>query len=123
MKKYLLVDLMSDYRDIMSYKELKDMVVNNIVEDTLENIGDKSIVRTNTLLLEEITKKEPTMSFIEEELYNNSYKIINLNDLVKDLEDAKDVFSSVKLEQLPTSCNMFDIIIEKINKGVENNGE
>lgn len=114
MNKYLLVDLMSDYRDIMSYKELKDMVVNHIVEDTLENLGDKSIVRTNTLLLEEITKKEPTMSFIEEELCNYSYKIINLNDLAKNLEDTKLYFLN-KGNYVGDICETIDII----NKEVE----
>lgn len=117
-KHYLLVDLMSDYRDVMSYKELKEMTANHIVEDTLNNLGDESIVRTNTLLLEEMIKKEPTIKYIEEELLNYSYKIVDLFDLHRDLEDLKGYF----LEGHKEYVGNISETIDQINRMVNNNG-
>ena len=115
MKQFLLVDLAGDYQDIMSYKDLKNMVVDHIVEDTLDNLGDESIVRTNTSLLEEMIKKETTMSFIEEELRCYSYKVINLLDLQRDLEDIKSYFLNKK-EYVGDICETIELINKEMNK-------
>lgn len=118
MKQYLLVDLMGDYRAIMSAKELKEMVVNHIVEDTLQNCDDEDIVRTNTLLLEEMIKKEPKMEYIKEELMNYSYKVIDLLDLQRDLEDMKMFYG-----QLGNCMLHFDKVINAINEYCNKEGK
>lgn len=115
MKQYLLVDCMGDYKEIMSQKELKSMVVDHIVEDTLENIGDEGIVRNNVLELEKMIFKEPTMKNIKDLLESFSYKTIDLLDLQRDLEDVKGYLLN-KQDYVGDICETIDKINNEVNK-------
>lgn len=114
MKQYLLVDLISDFNDLMSYENLKYMVIDKIIEDTLENIKDEGIVKCNVLKLEKLAQSKPTIRFIEEELESYSYKIIDLLDLQRDLEDFKQYWGNKGNYK-----GNFDMILKTINEEVK----
>lgn len=109
MKNYLLVDTLTDYKALNNEKELKELLVELVGNDTRENINEENIVRNNIKTFEELAKENVSMNYIEKQLEGFSYKIIDLLELQRDLEDAKDYF---------TKKESFNEIIEVINKGV-----
>lgn len=110
-KRYLVVDLNSDFKEEMEYKDLKRLLIDVIVEDLLMNCGEYEVVKSCTEDLEKLAREDFTSEkWIIENLLSYSYKVIDLYDLQRDLEDCKQYFSNE---------NEFNIIIEKINKGAK----
>lgn len=91
---YLVVDLMGDYKSIMDYKDIRDLLIEEVVRDLKENIKDKDLEKENINnigLLERLAREKDTpLSYIEKELECYSFKIINLQDLHRDLYDLKE---------------------------------
>lgn len=115
MKQYLLVDLMSDYKELKDYEGLRQLLINYVVGSIHENIGMEDILVNDIKILEKLAReKAPTLDYIKEELLGYSYKVIDLLDLQRDLEDMKQYFKETSKE--------FDVVLDKINKEVNNNG-
>ena len=53
---YLVSDNYGDFKKIMSYKELVEMLIDEIMEDTENNYDDKDIVLANNKQLGKIAK-------------------------------------------------------------------
>ena len=91
---YLVVDLMGDYKSIMDYKDIRDLLIEEVVSDLKENIKDRDLEKENINnigLLERLAREKDTpLSYIEKELECYSFKIINLQDLHRDLYDLKE---------------------------------
>lgn len=109
MKRFLLVDTLTDYKALNNEKELKKLLVELVGNDTRESMENPDIIRNNIKIFEELTKENVSINYIEKQLEGFSYKIIDLLELQRDLEDAKDYF---------TKKESFNEIIEVINKGV-----
>jgi len=118
MKQYLLVDLTCDYKETKSYRELKERLIELVVTDAIEsgyNLDDKDILKNDVLILSKLAKEDFTsLDYIKKELEGFSYKVIDLLDTQRDLEDIKEYFKS-------KGSVVFDNVIDMINKGVNNN--
>lgn len=116
-KQYLIVDLNSDYKISVDYKGLKEFLIDTIKDDLLMNCSEYEIAKDCTEELEKMAKEDFTqVKWITDLLESYCYKIIDLLDLQRDLEDAKSYFT--KNSTVPT---VFDIVLDIINKGgVEN---
>lgn len=111
MKKYMLIDLNSDYKEICDYDKLKDLLIQEIKRDTLDSHEEYGIVENNiNVLIKMINESHTTISYIKDILLSYSYKVVDLYDLQRDLEDMKQYFE----KNYYTSA--FDEVIAKINE-------
>lgn len=115
---YLLVDCMSDYKEIGDLKTIKDLLIVDLVEDIFNNVDERDVVEGNVKVLKKLAMNTMTLSEMKEELNCYSYKIIDLLQIQRDLEDLKNYFAPNK-EPITIS---FDTVINTINKGVNENG-
>ena len=117
MKQYLLVDLNSDYKELMDYKGLKNLLIESIQEDLLMNYQEYNIVKDCSNELVKMAREDYTeLKWIKDLLESYSYKVIDLLDLQRDLEDLKQYSTNDKV------INAFEIVLDKVNKEVNNNG-
>lgn len=114
---YLVVDLNSDWKGKASYKDLKELLITLLQDDLLCNHKEYDIVKKCSSDLVKMALEEKSFKWIEEQLSSYSYKIINLLDLQRDLEDVKVYF-------LDNDCNIENICetIDEINEVVNKNG-
>lgn len=119
MKQFLLVDLTCDYKETKSYKELKERLIELVVTDAIEsgyNLDDKDILKNDVLILSKLAKEDFTsLDYIKKELEGFSYKVIDLIDLQRDLEDIKQYFLS-KEEYVGDICETIDLVNKELNK-------
>lgn len=107
---YLVVDLNSDYKEKMDYKGLKELLIKSIQEDLLCNVGEYEIVKDCSNELVKMAREEYTpLKWITDLLESYSYKVIDLLELQRDLEDCKEYYMK---------DDSFNVVIETINKGV-----
>ena len=91
MQTYLLVDLDSDTKKIVDFNYLKNLYIESVRDDLLSNTNDENIVKVDTEILEDLAKgKTVTLNNLREWLESFAYKVIDLTDLIRDLEDVKD---------------------------------
>lgn len=117
MKQYLIVDLMSENVALEDYKGVKDLLIEQISNDLKTNLNEptlKTSMLNNINVLERLAREKDTpISYIKSQLKEYSWKIIDLIDLQRDLEDVKIYFNKYIRD--------FDFVIDKINKGVNEN--
>ena len=90
---YLVVDLNSDWKKKMNYKELKELLTSSIQEDLMMNLGEYDIVKDCSDELVKMAKEDYTsLKWITDLLESYSYKVIDILDLQRDLEDIKGYF-------------------------------
>ena len=106
---YLVVDCNSDWKEKMDYKGLKELLISSIQEDLLMNYGEYEIVKDCSNELVKMAKEEFTpLKWITDLLESYSYKVIDLLELQRDLEDCKEYYMK---------DDSFNVVIETINKG------
>lgn len=86
---YLVVDLCSDIKEVRNRKQLKELWASEIYVDALDNIEDKNIVSSCLSDLRDLAKDKMTDKQIFGGLESFGWKVINLLDLQRDLEDVK----------------------------------
>ena len=105
-KRYFLVDLYSDYKEFMDYKDLRVLLIERIVDDVRSNKNELEIVTNNFDLMTRLAEEKFTrLDFIIANLKDFGYKVIDLMELERDLEDIK---------QFVGYDNVFDEIIKLI---------
>lgn len=108
-KNYFIVDLQSDYKAFADIKEIRRLLVDVLYDDTLSCKDDPDIVVQNLKVLTELAKYENlSISILEDNLKSYGYKVIDLMELERNLEDIK---------HLVGHENTFDEIIKLIDKG------
>ena len=116
MKRYLVVDCMSDWKQIMNEKEIRELLINEVKEDIIDNTDEREIVIENTKFLSEFAKGNMKLKDVEEKLGEYSFKIIDLLKIQMDIEDCKHYFASNIDSHLYYE---FNGVLEAINKGVK----
>lgn len=106
---YFIVDLQSDYKSFADIKNIRNLLIEVLFDDALSCKDDVDIVIQNLRIMRELAEHENiSISFLEGHLESYGYKIIDLMQLERDLEDIK---------QLVGKENLFDEIINIISKG------
>lgn len=114
---YLIVDMNSDYKEIMDYKGAKNLLIDTVQNDLLMNCSDYDVSKYCSDILSKLAKEDFTKEdYIKEELLSYSYKTIDLLDIQRDLEDLKEYFAP---NDDTTLAIDFKSVIDKINKGVK----
>ena len=89
---YFIVDLENDYRSFMGYDDLKQLLIEKVMQDIENNLDNKEIILNNSKIMRRLAEeKYTTLSFIEDALESfMSYKIIDLQQLQRDLIDLRE---------------------------------
>ena len=115
MKQYLVVDVYSDYKEEMNYKDLKRLLIEELARDTKDSYKEWEIVSINVEIFSKLALEDYTpVDYLLEQLEGYGYKVIDLLDTQRDLEDIKVYFKG-------KGSAVFDNVIDMINKGVNNN--
>lgn len=114
-KNYLVVDIYGDYKELMNYKGLKQLLLEELVRDTKDNYQEYDIVSINADIFKKLALEEHTSTdYLIEQLEGYGFKVIELLELQRDLEDIKEYFKG-------KGSAVFDNVIDMINKGVNDN--
>lgn len=106
---YFIVDSQSDYKSFADIKSIRNLLIEVLFDDALSCKDDVDIVIQNLRIMRELAERENiSISFLEGHLESYGYKIIDLMQLERDLEDIK---------QFVGKDELFDEVINLINKG------
>lgn len=106
--RYFIVDLIGDYKAFANYDDIKNLLIEKTIDDTKMNLDDENIIKANLKILETLAKDNcQSLKYIEERLDSFGYKIIDLLQLERDLEDLKQFIGQESL---------FDAVISLIEK-------
>lgn len=120
-KNYLVVDIYGDYKELMNYKGLKQLLLEELVRDTKDNYQEYDIVSINADIFKKLALEELTSTdYLIEQLEGYGYKVINLLDTQRDLEDIKELYLRNN-KYIRDFDNVLEIINNGINKGVKDN--
>ena len=113
---YFICDMYdsSEYGKIKNYKELKELLINEIIDDLKNNRDDYDIVVSCTDSLRNIASGRDNVENVLEELESYGWKTIDLLELQRDLEDIKGYFQN-NLK----NYRKIDEVINIINKEVK----
>jgi len=116
MKRYLIVDCMSDYKEIMDIKGIKELLIEEVTQDINNNSDERDIVEGNIKILKKLALDTMNFKEMEEELGVYSFKIIDLLKIQMDIEDCKQHFAPNVDSHLYFE---FNGVLDAISKGVE----
>ena len=95
MSEYLLIDIYSDYKNITNYKGLKQLLIDELIRETKNYYNEYEVVSSNADIFGKLSTEDFTsLDFIIEQLEGFGWKVIDLLELERDLEDIKQYFSS-----------------------------
>lgn len=110
---YLVVDMNSDYKERMDYRGIKKLLIETIQEDLLMNNGEYDIVKDCSDELVKMAKEEwVAEKWIIDLLESYSYKVIDLLQFQRDIEDCRQYFEK------GNPCSAFELVGNIINKEV-----
>lgn len=115
MKQYLIVDLQGDYIELASLNDIKRLLISEVRDDTFNNYDERDVVEGNVKILCSLASDDMNLKQMEEELEVYGYKIIDLLDLQRDLEDIKCYFLD-KEKYVGAVCETIDMINKEVNK-------
>lgn len=122
MKNYLIVDMMGDYMKIMDCKDIKDLLIEELVRaiEIEISINEESLeknVLDNVIVLEKLAREKDTpLDYLEKQLEKFSFKVIDLLQLQRDLEDVKDYFLTDNKGYVGDICETIELINKEVNK-------
>lgn len=90
MKRYLVIDTLSDYKTITNEKGLKELLVEEINRDIESSFEEKDIVKENIKLLTKMANEDYSLEILKAELGNYSMKVIDMLQFQYDYNDILD---------------------------------
>jgi len=112
---YLIVDMMSDYREVASHEKVKEFLIDQLLEDLRDNYQEPSLKESMMQILDTLEKlakyKYTPVKDMEKVLQDYSYKVIDLMQLHRDLYD---------LSQYTGVTNETQNVLDKINNIIDN---
>ena len=87
---YLVSDDYGDFKEIMNYKQLYEMLVDEIVDDTIR-VGEYEIIEYNAEQLGKLAKNNlVSEDYIIDNLQSYGWHVINIFDIKKGLNDIRE---------------------------------
>lgn len=120
---YFIFDVYDDIKNgkIMDYKGLRNLYIDELYQDTIDNCSEREIVVYNTKEFVNLAQSDtsPNVNDLKDYLASFGWKIIDLLEIQRDLEDLKNYFAPKDNEFLSIE---FRDVINRINKGANENG-
>lgn len=108
---FLVVDFNKDIHEIYNYKGLRDLLVEEVVQDILCNHNCYDDVKNGVRVFEKLIKEETT---IIKELENRMWKVVDLEQLERDIYDLNEYFNdNGSRNKLQESVNIIDDLLNK----------
>lgn len=93
---FLISDDYGDFKRIMSYKEARELLINEIVEETQQNCGEYDIVESNTKQLGKIAKDNAlNEKYLVENLQSFGWYVVNVLDIQRHLNNLREYLFSI----------------------------
>lgn len=113
---YFIIDVYDDIKNgkIMDYKGLRSLYIDELYQDTIDNCSEREIVVHNTKEFVNLAQSDtsPNINDLKDCLESFGWKIIDLLEIQRDLEDLKNYFEK------DNPCSAFELVGNIINKEV-----
>jgi hypothetical protein len=87
---YLVSDDYGDFKKLMNYKELKGLLVDEIVEHAIENHKEYDFIKYDLEVLSDIAKDKITYNRVIEELKSYGWNVLNVCDIQRGINDLRE---------------------------------
>ena len=104
MKRYIVCDCYSDYKEVLNWNDLINLLLEDLRRDTMENIEDKNIVKNNYDVLEKIAKGNFGYDYLKEQLKSYGWHIQDLGNFLDDLHNFQSYKHGVGCPCIPNDC-------------------
>ena len=112
---YLVSDDYGDFKEIMNYKQLYEMLVDEILRDTLENLDfeSKDVMNLNIKQLGKLAKDTSIVDekYIIDNLKSYGWSVMNIFDIQKSLNDIREYVA-----RKSTDIKVFDDVLKYIDE-------
>lgn len=116
---YLIISMIDDYcHYLKNENETKRFLIDELGDDIERNVHEPDIVMYDTGLLMKLAYNTLPLNKIIEELGTYQYKVIDLLDLQRVLEDVKNYFLDDHKEYVGNICETIEQINRMVNKNV-----
>lgn len=112
---FLISDDYGDFKRIMNYKEAREFLIDEIVEDSKQNHTEYDIISLNVKQLGELSKNNLiTDKYLIDNLKSYGWNVINVSDLQKDINDLREYLFGINGND--KIVNELDDILKYIDK-------
>ena len=108
---YLVSDDYGDFKEIMNYKQLKELLVDELVNNSKENHKEYDFIKYNLEVLSDIAKEKIAYNKVIEELQSYGWHVLNVLDIQKGLNDIRE-YVARKSDKL----KVFDDVLKYIDE-------
>ena len=108
---YLVSDDYGDFKEVMNYKQLKELLASEITFDTIENHVDYDIVANNVGILYDIIKDNYKYNYLIENLNSYGYHIVNIFDIQQGINNLREYVARKN-----SNLKVFDDILKYIDE-------
>lgn len=110
---YLVVDDYGDFKQIMTYKQMYEMLIDEIITDSKENYNDYEIISSNLDQLAALSKNNlVNEKYIIDNLKSYGWHVINITDIKIGLNEIREYAA----RQTTPNLKVFDEIIKYIDE-------
>ena len=104
MKRYIVCDEYSDYKNISDYKDLKKLLIDELKRDTFENC-EQDIVENNFKVMEKLALEDYTdINYLKEQLMGFGWYVMDLIQLQQDLSNFQTYKHGAGCPCIPHDC-------------------
>jgi len=108
---YLVSDDYGDFKGLMNYKELKDLLVDELIGQTRENHKEYDLIKYDLGVLSDIAKDKITYNRVIEELKSYGWNILNICDVQKGINDLREYVA-----RKDSNLKAFDDVLRYIDR-------
>lgn len=109
---YLVSDDYGDFKEIINFKELKEMLIDEIVEDTRNNYQEYEILDMNVKQLGKIAKdNDMSIDYIIENLNSYGWHVLNIFDIQDEVNSLREYVARKSAD-----TKVFDDILKYIDE-------
>lgn len=103
-KHYLIFDNYDYLKELKSYEELRELLIDELERDVEENYDDKAIILDNFKIMKELTKNECKTKYIIEQLNFYGYNVQDLCEIQRGLSNYQAYKHGVGAPSYPNDC-------------------
>ena len=111
---YLVSDDYGNFKEIMNYKQLKELVINELVEEIKENTNEREIVVSEVNRLSFYAKNEVNIDLIEEDLKGFGWYITDILNIQRGINDLREYWA-----RKHTDTKVFDDLLKFIDEDLK----
>lgn len=108
---YLVSDDYGDFKKIMNFKELKELLIDELISDSKENHKEYDFIKYDLEVLSDIAKEKITYNRIIDELKSYGWNVINILDIQEGINDLREYVA-----RKSTDLKVFDDILKYIDE-------